>query len=44
MRGGEIPKWFSHQNVGPLLKLQVPSDLLCDKLIGIAVCVAYVFC
>ena len=43
MPGGEIPKWFSHQNVGPSLKLQVPSDILCDKLIGIAVCVAYVF-
>uniref|UniRef100_A0A7N2MM64 Uncharacterized protein n=1 Tax=Quercus lobata TaxID=97700 RepID=A0A7N2MM64_QUELO len=43
MPGGEIPKWFSHQNVGPSLKLQVPLDLFCDKLIGIIVCVAYVF-
>ena len=41
--GSEIPKWFSHQNVGALVSLQVPSDLLCNKLIGIAVCAVFVF-
>ncbi|XP_050244407.1 disease resistance protein RPV1-like isoform X3 [Quercus robur] len=41
--GSEIPKWFSHQNVGALVSLQVPSDLLCNKFIGIAVCAVFVF-
>ncbi|KAF3950589.1 hypothetical protein CMV_023682 [Castanea mollissima] len=26
--GSEIPKWFSHQNVGASVNLQGPSDLL----------------
>ncbi|KAF3948248.1 hypothetical protein CMV_025734 [Castanea mollissima] len=29
--GSEIPKWFSHQNVGGSVNLQVPSDLLAHK-------------
>ena len=37
----EIPKWFSHQNVGVSVNLQVPSDL-CNKLVGIAMCVGFV--
>ena len=41
--GSEIPKWFSHQNVGGLVNLQVPSDLLGNKLMGIAVCIVFVF-
>ena len=41
--GGEIPKWFSHQNAGASVNLQVPSDL-CNKFMGIAVCVVFVFC
>ena len=41
--GNEIPKWFSHQNVGASVSLQVASDLLCNKLIGIAVCAVFVF-
>nr|POE98592.1 hypothetical protein CFP56_74800 [Quercus suber] len=40
----EIPKWFSHQNVGGSVNLQVPSDLLGDKLMGITVCAVFVFC
>ncbi|KAK9995183.1 hypothetical protein SO802_024886 [Lithocarpus litseifolius] len=39
----EIPKWFSHQNVGGSVNLQVPSDLLGNKLMGIAVCAVFVF-
>ena len=42
--GSEIPKWFSHQNVGGSVNLQVPSDLLGNKLMGIAVCAVFVFC
>ena len=41
--GSEIPKWFSHQNVGDSVNLQVPSDLLGNKLLGIAACVVFVF-
>ncbi|KAL4594239.1 hypothetical protein ACB092_12G006500 [Castanea dentata] len=41
--GSEIPKWFSHKNVGGSVNLQVPSDLLGNKLIGIAVCAIFVF-
>ncbi|XP_050253162.1 disease resistance-like protein DSC1 isoform X2 [Quercus robur] len=41
--GSEIPKWFSHQNVGASVNLQVPSDLSCNKLMGIAVCAVFVF-
>nr|POF25890.1 disease resistance protein rrs1 [Quercus suber] len=41
--GSEIPKWFSHQNVGGSVNLQVPSDLLGNKLMGIAVCTVFVF-
>ena len=41
--GSEIPIWFSHQNVGDLVNLQVPSDLLGNKLMGIAVCAVFVF-
>ena len=41
--GSEIPKWFNHQNVGGLVNLQVPSDLLGNKLMGIAVCAVFVF-
>ena len=40
--GSEIPKWFSHQNVGVTVNLQVPSDLLGNKLMGIAVCAVFV--
>ena len=40
--GSEIPKWFSHQNVGGSVNLQVPSDLLGNKLMGIAVCAVFV--
>ena len=36
--GSEIPKWFSHQNVGGSVNLQVPSDLFRNKLMGIVVC------
>nr|POF23637.1 hypothetical protein CFP56_75063 [Quercus suber] len=39
----EIPKWFNHQNVGASVNLQVPSDLSCNKLMGIAVCAVFVF-
>nr|POE83590.1 disease resistance-like protein csa1 [Quercus suber] len=39
----EIPKWFSHQSVGALVNLQVPSsDLLCNKLKGVTVCAVFV--
>ncbi|XP_075657557.1 TMV resistance protein N-like [Castanea sativa] len=41
--GSEIPKWFSHQNVGGSVNLQVPSDLLSNKLMGIVVCAVFVF-
>ena len=41
--GSEIPKWFSHQNVGSSVNLQVPSDLFRKKLMGIAVCAVFVF-
>ena len=41
--GSEIPKWFSHQNVGGSMNLQLPSDLLGNKLMGIAVCAIFVF-
>ena len=41
--GSEIPKWFSHQNVGGSVNLQVPSDLLGNKLMGIAMCAVFVF-
>ena len=41
--GSEIPKWFSHQNVGDSVNLQVPSNLLGNKLMGIAVCAVFVF-
>ena len=41
--GSEIPKWFSHQNVGGSVNLQVPSDLLGNKLMGIVVCAVFVF-
>nr|XP_023874515.1 disease resistance-like protein DSC1 [Quercus suber] len=41
--GSEIPKWFSHQNVGGSVNLQVPSDLFRNKLMGIAVCAVFVF-
>ena len=37
--GSEIPKWFSHQNVGASVNL----DLSCNKLMGIAVCAVFVF-
>ena len=41
--GSEIPKWFSHQNVGSSVNLQVPSDLFRNKLMGTAVCAVFVF-
>ena len=41
--GSEIPKWFSHQNLGASVSLQVPSDLLCNKLMGIAICAVFIF-
>ena len=41
--GSEIPKWFSYQNVGGSVNLQVPSDLLDNKLMGIAVCAVFEF-
>nr|POF26943.1 disease resistance-like protein csa1 [Quercus suber] len=41
--GSEIPKWFSHQNMGDSVNLQVPSDLLGNKLMGIAVCAVFTF-
>ena len=41
--GSEIPIWFSHQNVGGSVNLQVPSDLLGNKLMGIAMCAVFVF-
>ncbi|XP_050257545.1 TMV resistance protein N-like [Quercus robur] len=40
--GGEIPKWFRHQNVGASMSLQMPSDF-CNKLMGIAMCIVFVF-
>ena len=40
--GGEIPKWFRHQNVGASVSLQMPSDF-CNKLMGIAICIVFVF-
>nr|XP_023929566.1 TMV resistance protein N-like [Quercus suber] len=39
----EIPKWFSHQNVGGSVNLQVPSDILGNKLMGIIACAVFVF-
>ena len=41
--GSEIPKWFSHQNVGSSVNLRVPSDLFRNKLMGIVVCAVFVF-
>ena len=41
--GSEIPKWFNHQNIGASVNLQVPSDILFNKLMGIVVCVVFVF-
>ena len=42
--GSEIPKWLSHKNVGTSVNLQVPSsDLLCNRLMGIVLCVIFVF-
>ena len=41
--GSKIPKWLSHKNVGTSVNLQVPSsDILCNKLTGIVVCVIVV--
>uniref|UniRef100_A0A7N2MFZ4 ADP-ribosyl cyclase/cyclic ADP-ribose hydrolase n=1 Tax=Quercus lobata TaxID=97700 RepID=A0A7N2MFZ4_QUELO len=40
--GSEIPKWFSHKNVGDSVNLQVPSNLG-NKLMGIAACAVFVF-
>ena len=41
--GSKIPKWLSHKNVGTSVNLQVPSsDILCNKLTGIIVCVIVV--
>lgn len=39
--GSQIPKWFSHQNVGTSVNLQVPSHL-CNKFKGIVVCIVFV--
>ena len=41
--GSEIPKWLSHKNVGTSVNLQVPSDLLCNKLMGVVGCFVFVF-
>ena len=41
--GSEIPKWFSCQNVEASVNLHVPSHL-CNKFMGIAVCVVFEFC
>nr|XP_023923960.1 TMV resistance protein N-like [Quercus suber] len=41
--GSEILKWFSHQNVGASVNLQVPSDSLGNELMGIIVCAVFVF-
>nr|POE74861.1 disease resistance-like protein csa1 [Quercus suber] len=41
--GSEIPKWFIHQNMGGSVNLQVPSDLIGNKLMGIAMCAVFVF-
>ena len=41
--GSEIPKWFSRQNVGGSVNVQVPSDILGNKLMGIALCAVFVF-
>nr|POE74854.1 tmv resistance protein n [Quercus suber] len=40
--GSEIPKWFSHQNVGASMNLQVPSYSFGNKLMGIVVCAVFV--
>nr|XP_023919275.1 TMV resistance protein N-like [Quercus suber] len=40
--GGEIPNWFCHRNVGASVSLQMPLGY-CNKLMGIAVCVVFVF-
>ena len=41
--GSKIPKWLSHKNVGTSVNLQVPSsDILCNKLVGIVVCIIFV--
>ncbi|KAL4597193.1 hypothetical protein ACB092_12G217600 [Castanea dentata] len=40
--GREIPKWFRHQSLETSVNLQVPSDLLCNKLMGVAVCAVFV--
>ena len=43
--GSKIPKWLSHKNVGTSVNLQVPSsDLLCNKFMGIVLCVVFVYC
>ena len=42
--GREIPKWFSHQSLGTSMNLQMPSNLLCNKLMGLAVCAVFVLC
>ena len=41
--GSKIPKWFSYHSEGASLNLQVPS-LLCNKLMGIVLCVVFALC
>ena len=39
--GSEIPKWFTHQNIGAKVNIKEPSHL-CNEWMGIAVCA--IFC
>ncbi|KAH9726913.1 ADP-ribosyl cyclase/cyclic ADP-ribose hydrolase [Citrus sinensis] len=36
--GGEIPDWFSHQNSGSSICIQLPPHSFCRNLIGFAYC------
>uniref|UniRef100_A0A2N9G555 ADP-ribosyl cyclase/cyclic ADP-ribose hydrolase n=1 Tax=Fagus sylvatica TaxID=28930 RepID=A0A2N9G555_FAGSY len=38
--GSEIPKWFSHQNMGDEVNINEPSHL-CNEWMGIAVCALF---
>ncbi|KDO39546.1 hypothetical protein CISIN_1g0463141mg, partial [Citrus sinensis] len=41
--GSEIPEWFSNQNSGSEITLQLPQHC-CQNLIGFALCVVLVWC
>ncbi|KAL3499750.1 hypothetical protein ACH5RR_038843 [Cinchona calisaya] len=39
--GRNIPAWFTYQNTGPSIKIELPSNWYNDKFMGFAVCVVF---